>query len=258
MQTTTSTDGTRIAYERHGEGPPLVLLHGGSATRQSWDALRPQLADEFTLVVPDRRGRGASDDADDYSLDRETADLRAVLDTIDGDPTVFGHSFGGLVALAAAAEISVDRLVLYEPPVLGDDGEPNTLAARMQEQVDAGERKAAMKLFYREAAGIPAPEQLPIWPEQVQFDLVETVIRENRVVESFDWPVSSTVDSPTLLLTGDHSPAHLREAVQMLQTQLPQTYLAELDGVGHVGTLSAPEQVAAEVREFCRQETPRA
>ena len=60
---------------------------------RSWDAVVPGLADGFALVVPDRRGRGNSGDADEYSLNREVPDLRAVLDDPDGDPTVFGHSF---------------------------------------------------------------------------------------------------------------------------------------------------------------------
>ncbi|WP_345779398.1 alpha/beta fold hydrolase [Natrinema sp. SYSU A 869] len=55
-----------MAYEREGSGPPLILLHGGSGTRRTWDTLRPHLTDDFTLIVPDRRGRGESGDADAF------------------------------------------------------------------------------------------------------------------------------------------------------------------------------------------------
>ena len=103
IQTVTSADGTSITFERHGRGPPLVLLHGSSGTRRSWDALRPHLTDSFTLYVPDRRGRGDSGDADAYALAREAADLRAIVERVDGEPTVFGHSFGGLITLAAGS-----------------------------------------------------------------------------------------------------------------------------------------------------------
>ncbi|TYT61931.1 alpha/beta fold hydrolase [Natrialba swarupiae] len=109
MQTVTSADRTEIAYERHGNGPPLILLHGGSGTRRSWETLRPALADDFTLVVPDRRGRGDSSDGETYGLEREVADLEALVEAVDGDPTVFGHSFGGLVALAGASDLTLDR-----------------------------------------------------------------------------------------------------------------------------------------------------
>ncbi|WP_267161318.1 alpha/beta fold hydrolase [Halovenus salina] len=57
MQTTTSADGTSIAYEQHGEGPPLVLVHGSSGTRHSWEAVVPHLAEEFQVIVPQARAR---------------------------------------------------------------------------------------------------------------------------------------------------------------------------------------------------------
>ncbi|WP_049922895.1 alpha/beta fold hydrolase [Halopiger djelfimassiliensis] len=256
MQTATSPDGTSIAFQRHGDGPPLVLLHGASATRHTWQPLRSHLADAFTLVVPDRRGRGGSGDADAYALEREVEDLCALLDEIDGDPTVFGHSFGGLVALAAADRRAVDRLVLYEPPVLTSDGEGD-LADRMQARLDAGRREAAMKLFYREGAGIPAPEELPIWPDRVHFDLVETVIRENRAVETYELPEDHAIDTPTRLLTGERGPEELRDAVRSLHARLPRSELVELDDVGHVGIQSAPDEVAAAVRAFCRRNETR-
>jgi len=255
MQTVTSNDGTSIAYERHGSGPSIVLLHGSSATRQAWEAVVPHLTDKFNLILPDRRGRGDSGDAEAYSLDREVADLSALLDAVDTRTTVFGHSFGGLVALAAAEEINFGRLVLYEPAVLVGDHRDNDLAARMQRQLDVGVRENAMKLFFQEAAGVPAPEQLPIWPHDVRFDLAETVVRENEAVESYDLPERPAISCPTLLLTGDRGPEHLRTGVRTLSDRVPSSRLVEFDEVGHVGIQSAPERVADAVRSFC-SETP--
>ncbi|MEF8812582.1 MAG: alpha/beta fold hydrolase [Halovenus sp.] len=77
VQTVTSTDGTSIAYEQYGEGPPLILLHGSSGTREEWGPLRPSLADEFTVYAPDRRGRGDSGDTEAYDLEREVAHRRS-------------------------------------------------------------------------------------------------------------------------------------------------------------------------------------
>jgi len=251
MQTVTSADGTRIAYDRHGEGPPLLLVHGSSGTRRAWDAVVPHLAEEFTLIVPDRRGRGDSGDGDTYSLAGEVEDLDALRGVVEGDVTVFGHSFGGLLTLAATERIDFHRLILYEPAVLVGDHRGNNLASRMQTCLDAGDREAAMKLFFQEGGGVPAPEELPIWPDGVNFDLVETVIRENHAVESYELPSDPAIDCPTLLLTGEHGPTHLRDAVRTLADRVPQSYLVEFDGIGHVGTHSAPEQVAAAVRSFC-------
>jgi pimeloyl-ACP methyl ester carboxylesterase len=254
MQTVTSADGTRIAYERHGDGQPLVLLHGSSATRHAWDAVVPHLAEDFSLVVPDRRGREDSGDADAYSLDREVADLRAILADLDGTPVVFGHSFGGLLTLAATEEIDFDRLVLYEPAVLVGEYRGDDLSARMQQRLAAGEREEAMKLFLRDAGGVPAPERLPIWPDEVNLELAETVVRENEAVESYDLPSEPDIDCPTLLLTGERGPEHLRAGVRTLAERLPQQQLVEFDGIGHMGTMSAPGKIAAAVRSFCLAE----
>jgi pimeloyl-ACP methyl ester carboxylesterase len=251
MQTVTSIDGTEIAYERHGndDGPPLVLVHGGSGSRHSWDALVPHLADEFAVVVPDRRGRGDSGDADDYGLDREVADVRAVLEDVRGTPTLFGHSFGGLCALEAAREATVERVVLYEPAILvGEHRRGADLAARMQELVDAGDREAAVELFFREATGTADVEQLPVAQAAA---VVETVIRENRAIERYSLP-DDPLSVPTLLLTGEHGPAHLRDGVRALSETIGDSRLVELDGVGHLAVLSAPALVARELRTFVR------
>ncbi|WP_340681255.1 alpha/beta fold hydrolase [Natrinema gelatinilyticum] len=131
MQTVVSPDGTRIAYETHGDGLPLILLHGGG-TRRYWDPVAPYFDDDYTVVVPDRRGRGESGDRDEYSLDREVEDVCAVVDAVAGEPVLFGHSFGGLRALEAARRESVSAVIAYEPAVLvGDYREQADLTARM-------------------------------------------------------------------------------------------------------------------------------
>lgn len=248
MRSITSADGTEIAYERRGDGPPLVLVHGGSTTRRSWDALVPHLADDFTLVVPDRRGRGASGDADDYDFDREVADLRAIVDAVEGEPLVFGHSFGGLVALDAAREASFERLVLYEPALLTDDNRDGAdLANRMAERLESGDRRGAVELFFREAAGITDFERVPV---SEAADLAETIVRENRAVERYRLGDDLGVSTPTLLLTGEYGPEHLRNGVRELHDALRNSRLVELADAGHVGISSVPERVASEVRAF--------
>jgi len=252
MQTVTSADGTAIAYERDGDGPPLVLLHGGSATRESFRPLLPHLIEDFTVLRPDRRGRGDSGDAAEYALQREVEDLAAVLDDLDGEATVFGHSFGGFVSLQAAIEgVPMDRLLLYEPSVLvGEAREGADLADRMQAALDEGDREGAMAMFFREGGGVPEPETLPIWPDEVNFHLAETVVRENRAIEDFELPDSPAIDVPTLLLTGERGPTHLKAAIEVLDERVPQSEVVELDGLGHVATETAPGAVANVVREF--------
>ncbi|WP_135663847.1 alpha/beta fold hydrolase [Halorhabdus rudnickae] len=250
MQTVRSADGTPIAYERHGEGSPLILLHGSSADRHSFRPLLPHLADEHTLVVPDRRGRGDSGDGDDYSLDREVADLQAIVADLDEAPAVFGHSFGGLVALAAAPKLDIRRLVLYEPALLVGEYRDDDLADRLQAHVDAGERRDALKLFIEAGSGVPDATLLPWWPEDAPFDRVETIVRESRAVEDYRLAEDHGIEMPTLLLRGDRGPEHLRNAVSTLADRLPDARTTTLDGVGHMGLESAPERVGDAVASF--------
>jgi pimeloyl-ACP methyl ester carboxylesterase len=119
-----SADGTQIAYFTSGEGPPLLLVHGGGGDHTRWDALRPYLEPHFTLYAMDRRGRGASGDHPDYAFEREYEDVAAVVDAVaeaSGSPFhLYGHSYGGFSAFGAAAlSRNIARLVLYEgwPPV---------------------------------------------------------------------------------------------------------------------------------------------
>lgn len=251
MDSVIAPDGTEIGYERHGSGPLLVLVHGGAGTRQSWAHLRPHLTDDYTVVTPDRRGRGASGDADGYSLEREADDLAALIDQLDDAPTLFGHSFGGLVSLEAAPDVTLENLVLFEPAVLpAGERDDADLAARMQARLDAGDRRGAMRLFFEEAGGVGDVDRLPIWPDEVDFQLVETVIRENRAVEAYDPPATLGTDAPTLLLRSEHGPAHLRTSVTELHERFTGSELVELDGIGHSGIASGPGQVAAEIRSF--------
>lgn len=248
VHTVLSSDGTSIAYENEGNGQPLILLHGGSGTRRAWDTLRPYLVNDFSLYVPDRRGRGDSNDGDDYSLAHEAADLRALVDAVSGTPIVFGHSFGGLVALTAAPQITIDRLVLYEPPVLVDEHSGDDLAARMEARLEANQRQDAMRLFIEENGSVSDVSQLPWWPEEANLHLTETVIRENYEVEAFDLSDVPDMDVPAVLLTGEQSPDHLRAGVTALDDHLAKSQLIEMENVGHVATETAPEKLASIIK----------
>ena len=263
MQTVTAADGTSIAYEQSGDGQPLVLVHGGSKP-QYWLPVVPRLSEAFTVVVPHRRGHGESGDGEEYSLQREVEDVSAVLDAVDGDPILFGHSFGGLVALETARETAVDRLVAYEPGVLvGEYREQASLAAKMQAELDDGDPVEATKVYVREVIHGGAVDDLdawlaewPPWPGLV--DLAENITRMNRAIEAYRLPDTLDVDAPTLLLTGTEGPPHLRESVREVHAALPDSRLVEVDGVSHAGPTEAPARVLGAVREFVTDAEPSA
>ncbi|HEX3254574.1 MAG TPA: alpha/beta hydrolase, partial [Gaiellaceae bacterium] len=122
---TKSADGTPIAYERIGDGPPLVVVGGAWNTRQSATELAERLADSFTVYTYDRRGRGDSGDTEPYAVEREVEDLEAVIGAAGGSAALFGHSSGGALALETTARsVTVSRLAMYEPPYIVDDSRP--------------------------------------------------------------------------------------------------------------------------------------
>ena len=95
-RTTTSDDGTTIAYTKLGSGPPLILVDGAFCYRENGPAwqLAPLLADHFTVFAYDRRGRGASGDAPVYAIEREVEDLRSVVREAGGSAFAVGISWG--------------------------------------------------------------------------------------------------------------------------------------------------------------------
>src|SRR5262245_34249829 len=161
ISTLTSKDGTRIAYERHGEGPPLVLVDGAMCRRQfgPMAPLAKLLAPRFTVAYYDRRGRGDSGDTPPYAVEREVEDLAAIVDALGGSAFVYGTSSGAALAMRAAASgVRVRKLVLFEPPYAMDPSASPLLAtyrARIDALLAAGRRGDAIALFSK-VVGMPA------------------------------------------------------------------------------------------------------
>src|SRR6266545_989385 len=160
MHTTTSADGTSIAYERAGSGESIVFVAGAFNDRTTLAPLAKELEDRFTVITYDRRGRGDSGDTAPYAVEREIEDLDAVIAAAGGSAYVFGFSRGS----------AITGLALYEPPLEPGAGPvgadfPDRIAALVRD----GRRGDAVELFQREAVGLP-PEmiagirQMPFWP----------------------------------------------------------------------------------------------
>lgn len=255
MQTVTSADGTRIAFDRRGDGPPLVMLHGGG-THRFWDPLCPRFTDDYTVLRPDRRGRGESGDTGEYSLDREVEDVLAVLDSVDGDPIVLGHSFGGLLAIEAARASSVATVAAYEPAVIvGEYAETADLADRMEARLRADERREAMKSHLAEVIHGGETDDIdrwlaewPGWPDCVEH--VENTLRMDRAVENYDLPDTLDVSAPTLVLSGTDGPSHLRTSARAVHEALPNSRFVDFANLGHLGPVEAPARVVGEIQTF--------
>ncbi|WP_459193139.1 alpha/beta fold hydrolase [Halosimplex sp. J119] len=279
MQTreTVTTDDTAIEYERHGDGRPLILLHGGMAPPGYWRPVLPHF-EEYAAVVPQRPGFGTClDDHDETGpedvLEREVEYVRALVDDVasrdgpdgtdDEPPLLLGHSFGALTAIETARALTADdesdtieSVVAYEPAILPEAfAEHADLADRMQARLDDGDREGSMKRYVEQVIHAGEVDDLdawldswPVWPDCV--DLLEEVIRMNRAVERYELPDRLGVDVPVLVLTGTEGPDFLRESARDVHDALPRSRLVAFDGVSHSGPGEAPERTAAEVRAF--------
>jgi len=261
MDTVISADGTAIAYERTGAGPPLVLVHGTGRDRSHWALSRPGFARYATVYALDRRGRGGSGDAERYAIAREVEDTLAVVDAIGEPVHLLGHSYGAIVALEAALRTERLRgLILYEPPLsIGAEGVAPDLGDRLAAILATGDREAVLVTFLQEGPRYPpeviaARRALPSWPDGLA--LAHTLPREVQTVRryAFDPARVAAVAVPTLLLLGDQSPSFFRAAIEALHAALPRSALGVLPGQHHNALETAPDLLAETVYRFLRDQ----
>jgi alpha-beta hydrolase superfamily lysophospholipase len=133
MGKVTSSDGTTIAFDRLGEGPPVIVVGGQLCDRALTRPTADELARHFTVFNYDRRGRGDSGDTAPYAVEREVEDLGALIAEAGGTASVYAHSSGaGLTLHAAAAGLPIVKLVLHEPPYNPDGDEDRQRATRKE------------------------------------------------------------------------------------------------------------------------------
>jgi pimeloyl-ACP methyl ester carboxylesterase len=260
-QMTTSADGTPIAFDRLGDGAPLILVGGAWNNRHSPAALAELLADGFAVYSYDRRGRGDSGDTPPYAVERELEDLAAVIEAAGGLAFAFGHSSGASLALeATAAGVPISKLAMYEPPYIVDDSRP-PLAADYIEHLDAlvaaGKRREVIRYFMTEAVGLPPEMVQPLLDSPMvesMEPLAHTVAYDGRVMlmgsmhsEPLPTRWTDTVTVPALVMDGGNSPAWGRNACRALVGVLPDVQYRTLAGQDHA---AAPEAVAPLLAEF--------
>ncbi|MCR2805813.1 alpha/beta fold hydrolase [Paenibacillus soyae] len=265
MQTVISKDGTRIAYDKTGKGPALVLVAGAFSYRKfpQQVQLAKLLSEQFTVYSYDRRGRGDSGDAGSYEITREIEDLQAIIDEAGGSACVWGLSSGAVLALQAAASgVRMTKLALHEPPFVVDaEGHlpPADFTQRVAELIADGNRAGAIKYFMTQGMGAPSfvvsmMRVMPgVWSKlmavahTLPYDAALLHgYNEGRPLLAGQW---SHMAVPTLVLEGTESPISLRNGAKALAQALPNARLLSKRGLGHTKQLNA-KLIANELRSF--------
>jgi pimeloyl-ACP methyl ester carboxylesterase len=239
MQHVLSHDGTRIAFERFGEGSPLILVVGAFNDRSTGRGLAEFLASHLTVYTYDRRGRGDSEDTAPYALEREVEDLAALIAEAGGSAAVYGFSSGAILALEAAGRgLAITRLALHEPPYLFEKHESADHAADLAELIAAGRRGDAVEYFQTQTVGIP--EAVVVQMRNAPFRpaleaTAHTLVYEAIIVGDGSLPteLAGTVSIPTLVIAGGASAPFMRDNAQALADALPNAQARILEGQTH-------------------------
>lgn len=246
-------DGADLFCAVHGDGPPLVLLHGFSGNHLSWWQQVPAFEDSYRCLAPDGRGFGLSADAPDGpGASAFVDDLEAVLDRVvggddgpdtDGRVALVGHSMNGWTA-AAFATRHPDRVA-----ALVLSGTPASLLPR--------ERHAEL---LAEVGEVPDPE--PLEPERAF--LSEAITELNRhappsfeevhpVVERFGTDPDRLADVPVLAIAGEFDPFMPPPAVEALADRLADVTVATVGGAAHSANFERPGTFNEYVERFLEE-----
>ena len=253
-RTTTSGDGTELSVRQTGDGDPLVLVHGSLDGIGAFSLVELRLAEDHSVWVYDRRGRGGSGDSAEYSLDREVDDLRAVITATGGVPHVVAHSYGAVIALQAQlGGVPMRSLVVYEPPINGEAIDAQQIA-HIQLAVDDGRIDDAIRDMASRLAGITDDElaiAMTVPPIRKSLrDGARVVGREIEAIRGCDWSALPLADVPTLILRGERSDAAVYPTDDQTSRIAPSAEITTLHGQGHLRHVFAPSAFATTVLEF--------
>lgn len=258
--TATSADGTVVGAEVLGEGQSLLAIHGSTADRNRWAAVKDALAQSFRVHLMDRRGRGLSSEeiTEDYSMEREAEDIRALVEAIGGPVLILSHSYGGAASLEAATDCpGIERMLVYEPALSTTEGpiNPDDAVADIELAVAEGDREAILTLFFSrmlqlDDAAIDAIRATPVW--QHRLAAAHTLGREVREANAYraDPARLGAIDVPVRILLGTETTAALKRAAHASRRAVPGADLVELPGHGHAAMDADPEMFVAQVRDW--------
>ncbi|MBW7458134.1 alpha/beta fold hydrolase [Paenibacillus sepulcri] len=268
----TSKDGTTIGYRQLGRGPGLVIMHGGLQAAQNFMLLATALSDEFTVYLPDRRGRGLSGPpGENYSIRKECEDLDALLRKT-GAHYVFGLSSGAVISLYSALNLpAIHKVALFEPP-LSITSVLNKFVPRYEQEIAEGKLVSA---FITIIKGLGISPILNIIPRFILLPLLKLTARSKSNEPKGDVPLKEliptfhydnllireteetfktfkNVRAKSLIMGGSKSPGYFKIVIKKLSAVIPRVKSMEFPGLDHSGPDDGgkPAIVAEVLRSF--------
>ncbi len=266
MKKVQSADGTTIAFDQSGKGPALILVDGALGQRaldSETTQLAPLLAEHFTVLHYDRRGRGDSTDTQPYAVEREIEDIDALITEAGGSAFLFGISSGAALAMEAAIKLGdkVKKLAMYEAPYNDDDAARQawkTYRKQLAEVLAQGRRDDALALFML-LVGMPpdhldSVRQHPMWPI---WEAVASTLAYDAAVMGEDASVptkkAASIVVPTLVMDGSASYPFMHITALALVKAMPHAQHCTLEGQTHE---VAPQVLAPVLKEFFNSNVP--
>ncbi|MET9959515.1 alpha/beta hydrolase [Streptomyces sp. NPDC006326] len=235
--------GVRTWYEAEGAGDPLLLLHGGFCTNETWGAQRPDFAAEYHVFLPERRGHGRTPDvAGPLSYEAMADDTIAFIESVVGGPAhLVGWSDGGIVALLVA----IGRPDLVRKVVaIGANFLPAPQSTAAPEALDDMAADGDDLAFFREAYQAVSPDGAEHWP--VVVAKVADMIRTQPTIST---DALARISAPTLVLAGDDDLVTLEHTVALYRA-IPNSELAVVPGTSHGLPMEKPGQVNRLILDF--------
>ena len=258
-------NGTKLAYIEQGSGgETIVFIHGALSDFRTWTEQFEAFSKDFRVISYSRRSHYPNENDSNYTRTLHTSDLVEFLKTLNLEKAhLVGHSYGASIALTAALEHPelVESLVLGEPspfPELFDEEEMPLLSAQKKgfdlaaRFAKIGDKKTAVREFLHTIVGIDVLGLLPEPRRRVVLANAGTLLPMLQAY--YDSPVSGeelkNVKTPTLLITGELSPAIARLGNKMINRCLPNAEIAVLKGASHGLQMENPEGFNQLVGDF--------
>jgi pimeloyl-ACP methyl ester carboxylesterase len=237
-------DGTKIAFDKSGSGPAVIIVGGALSARnlfqQEQRALVEKLSEHFTVYAYDRRGRGESTDVQPYAVEREIEDLESLINAVGGRAYMYGVSSGGALALQATARLGstkVPKLAIFEPPYGQGKQAFDKQKQGVADLVKTGAPGEAAA-FFMSSIGTP-PEALEKMKSSAEWEKIKkidfTLVYDYKVLGDGEIPsdVVKTISIPTLVMDGEKSLEFMHATADQIAKLLPACQRETLKGQMH-------------------------